>query len=141
MALMYDLLILLALSMAYSALATAVMVATKVGNAGDYETMHDGLGFQLGWLASIVGFYWFFWSRAGQTVGMKAWRLKIVDAQGNTPSHAQCWIRMVVSPIALALGGLGYWWCLINRKHAAWPDIASGTQVVTMPKLDKVKAR
>lgn len=140
MALMYDAFILVALSMLYSALATIAMVGILgQQNEGDYRPMQEGLWFQLGWVLAIVGFYWFFWARAGQTVGMRAWSLKVVTIDGKPPSHKQILIRICVAPFALGIAGLGYLWCLFNKDKAAWQDIASQTQVVMTPKLEKKK--
>lgn len=139
-ALGYDLFILTALSFAYAALATLIMVnLLGTEDSGDYRPMQDGLWFQLGWVATIVGFYWFFWRRAGQTVGMRAWRLQLVDLNGNAPSHTQILIRIALAPLALSFAGLGYFWCLIDKNRAAWHDLASKTKVVEVPKPDKKK--
>lgn len=132
---MYDLFILLALSMGYSALATVAMVQIfDAPNTGDYQPMQHGIWFQLGWLLVIVCFYWFFWARAGQTVGMRAWRLKILNNENALPKHWQCWVRMIVSPLALAAFGLGYWWGFFRKDRRTLQDLASHTRVVFIPK-------
>lgn len=133
----YDLFILLALSMGYSGLATLLMVSLGIKDSGDYQPMHESYWFSLGWLFSIIGFYWFFWKRVGQTIGMRTWRLKVVDQKQNIISHRQCLIRILLGPISLGLFGLGYLWCLVNKNKAAWHDIASNTRVIQMPKPSK----
>ncbi len=137
-ALLYDLFILTALSFAYAALATLIMVNLfGTADSGDYRPMQHGIWFQVGWLLTIVAFYWFFWRTAGQTVGMRAWRLKLVDQEGSTPSHLQILTRIALAPLSLGLAGLGYAWCLIDKNRAAWHDLASKTQVVETPKIEK----
>lgn len=101
--------------------------------------MQRGPWFGLGWVSTIVCFYWFFFKRGGQTIGMRTWRLKIVGCDEQALSHRQCWIRILLAPIALGFGGLGYFWCLFNRNKQAWQDIASNTRVVSLPKLAKNK--
>lgn len=133
-ALVYDAFILTALSMAYSALATGAMVALGGAESPNYRPMQNGPWFALGWVITLVAFYWFFWKRAGQTVGMRAWRLKVISNDGKPLSHKQCLLRIVVAPLALGLGGAGYLWCWCNRDKAAWQDIASDTRVVMVPK-------
>ncbi len=135
----YDLFILLALSMGYSALATLFMVAIGINDSGDYQPMHKSYWFGLGWMFSMIAFYWFFWMRAGQTIGMRTWRLKLVSRQEDSISHGQCLVRILVGPISLGLLGVGYLWCLINKNKAAWHDIASKTKVVQLPKPPKKK--
>ena len=60
LSLSYDLFILVALSMAYSALAT-VLMANVIGSGAEdeYLPMQQGYWFQAGWVGSIVAFYWF----------------------------------------------------------------------------------
>ncbi|MFL0804527.1 MAG: RDD family protein [Agarilytica sp.] len=140
LAFLYDLFILGALSMVYSALATVIMVFV-IGDqgTGDYQPMQQGLWFQSGWVITIVGFYWLFWRRAGQTVGMRAWHLKLVDQNGHPVSHTQILRRIISGPISLAVLGLGYWWCLFDQDQRAWHDIASSTKIIETPKIKKEK--
>lgn len=131
MAMMYDAFILLALSMAYSALATVFMVLV-LGNSGDpeYQPMQHGIWFQAGWLGTIVGFFWFFLKRAGQTVGMRAWRLKVVSRSAAPLSHSQVLRRIVLAPLSLIIFGLGYIWILFNQDKLAWHDILSNSRII-----------
>lgn len=131
MAFVYDLFILGALSMGYWAAATAIMAAMAPGEtAQDYQPMQQGQAFNIGWILAIVLFYWFFFRRAGQTVGMRAWRLRIVSRDGERLSHRQIFIRIAVAPFALGFAGVGYLWCLTNRDRLAWQDLASNSRVI-----------
>jgi uncharacterized RDD family membrane protein YckC len=133
-ALGYDLLIIAALSMAYAALAIAIYV-NMTGEKGEaYTPMFEGPLFQLGWLALILGFYLFFWSRGGQTLGMRAWRLRLTDRHGQSPSLKQCALRCLVGPLALGLAAFGYWWAWFDRDGYCWHDRISGTRVVVLKK-------
>lgn len=141
---MYDVFILAAISMAYWGLATAIMVNVMGMGTNNYQPMQNSFVFPIGWFSTIIGFYWFFWKRAGQTIGMRAWRLKVVtnnqsrannfDFSHRSLTHKQCLIRIFLAPISLGLGGLGYIWCLFNKDRAAWHDIISQTRVVVLPK-------
>lgn len=134
LALGYDLFILAALSMAYWAVATLIMVnLLNVDTAKDYQPMSESLGFPLGWLATLIGFYWFFWKRAGQTIGMRAWRLKLIAVEGGSPSHQRILLRIALGPLSLLVFGLGYLWCFFNQKRMAWHDLASRTRVISLP--------
>lgn len=82
----------------------------------------------------ICGFYWYFWRRSGQTLGMQAWRLRLDNAAGARASLRQCAIRSAVGLLALLAGGLGYWWIWVDRDGLSWHDRASGTRVVVVPK-------
>lgn len=133
-ALLYDVFILAALSMAYGALAVVVYVAVTGDQGEAYTPMFDGLWFQLGWLGLIAGFYCFFWRKGGQTLGMRAWRLSLQDAAGGNPSWNQCLKRCAAGALSLGLFGLGYWWKWLDRDNLCWHDRLSGTQVVVLPK-------
>jgi uncharacterized RDD family membrane protein YckC len=89
----------------------------------------------------VAGFYFYFWRRNGQTLGMQAWRLRLDSASGGRASVRQCLIRMPVGILSLLCGGLGYWWIWIDRERLAWHDRASGTRVVVLPKRQKAGAQ
>jgi uncharacterized RDD family membrane protein YckC len=74
------------------------------------------------------------WRRGGQTVGMRAWRLRVVTAAGTQIGLKQALVRFAVALLSLAAFGLGFFWCLIDRDRRAWHDMAAGTTVVRMDK-------
>jgi len=136
-AMLYDSFLVLAISMGYGAVMTAITAHQSANQAKDYEPTVEGLGFQLGWIAIIFAFYCFFWLRAGQTVGMKAWRLKIVSNTGRSLTLWQCMIRFLAACFSLGLGGLGFWWALIDKKKETLHDKISKSSVMCYPKQAK----
>ena len=68
------------------------------------------------------------------TLGMQAWRLRVQTSDGYAISLKQSLIRCVVAWLSLAAFGIGYWWVLFDRQRRSWPDIASNTQTVVLPK-------
>lgn len=74
------------------------------------------------------------WRRGGQTLGMRAWRLRVVEAGGGQPSWRALWLRFLVGHASLLLGGLGFWWAWFDRDKLAWHDRASGTRLVRVSK-------
>lgn len=134
-ALLYDSFILLALSFAYGAAATAV--AAMMGmQARDYQPMFQHWLFGLGWVVILQGFYYGFWRKSGQTIGMRTWRIRLGDrADAAAPAgRLQCLARVVLAPPLVLLGGLGYWYSFIDRRGDCLQDRLSGTQVVLVPK-------
>lgn len=97
----------------------------------------DGWLFRLYLLAVIILFNGLFWRRQGQTLGMQAWRLKLVSKDGGRPSWGQCAIRVLGSLLSLSCGGLGYFWIWIDRQGLSWHDRLSGTRVLLLPKTKK----
>lgn len=108
-------------------------------------------------------FYGYFWTRAGQTLGMQTWRLKVVRADGSRlrwgDAIARCASACLLpvvggligqlaygSPkavlLCLTLGFLGnYVWMLWNGRHLAWHDQMSRTVVLRLPPEARDKKR
>lgn len=75
-----------------------------------------------------------FWTRAGQTVAMRAWRLRVVDVGGGRIGWRQAGLRFVAAMLSWAVFGLGFLWIALDHENRAWHDILSGTRVVQDPK-------
>lgn len=82
--------------------------------------------------------FWFnthFWRRGGQTLGMRAWRLRLLDQQGkNHLTFTQCFLRYLGAIGALLSCGLGYLWLLVDKDKLTWQDRLSDTRVIREPK-------
>lgn len=85
----------------------------------------------------ITVFFTLFWRKSGQTLGMQAWRIRLVTHSGQAPSYGQCVLRCIVAVVSLGLGGLGYWWSLWDPERRRWHDRATGTRLVLMPKNNR----
>ncbi|WP_444919237.1 RDD family protein [Microbulbifer sp. JMSA003] len=137
-ALLYDLLILMGLLVVYGFIALMV-ASTVVGlncqpEANDYNPCVSGPFFQLGALAVIVGYYFWSWRAAGQTVGMRAWRLLLASPNGAQLTWRQCILRAIVAPISIACLGLGYFSAWARSDKATWHDLISESEVRVLPK-------
>lgn len=121
LALVYDSLPVLALWLLFS----AAVVLLHRGPVAPWT-----LGF---WLQAIAlwlltgGYAVASWHRGGQTLGMRPWRLHVVDPQGRAPSIAALWRRYALATLSLAAFGLGFLWSLIDSERRAWHDIGSST--------------
>lgn len=140
-AMVYDSLLLMGLSFVYGgifAVSIPNWLADEPVPLGEVAYGPVGkLFFQLGWLALIVGFFTYFWRRGGQTLGMRAWRLRVQTPEGGTISFKQCLLRCALAPLSMAAFGLGYLWCLFDPQRQTLHDHLSGTRVVTLPKEKK----
>lgn len=76
----------------------------------------------------MVGFYGYFWVKAGQTLGMKAWRLRVQNSDGSNISFTQSVIRMATSAF-----GLGNVLALFNDRNA-FQDLWGECEVVVLTK-------
>ena len=54
------------------------------------------------------------WRRGGQTLGMRPWRLQLVDLSGNVPGTRALWRRYATATLSILLAGAGFWWAWID---------------------------
>lgn len=132
-AMVYDSLLVIAVCLLYGAIALAVQVNVSGGLAEGEKADLGPAGF-IGMLAVIGLYFTFFWVRSGQTLGMKTWRLKVVTADGRRLGWGQAWLRWLISCGSLCLGGLGYWWALVDRENQTLHDLLSKSQTRLLPK-------
>lgn len=132
---LYDLFAILALLMLATIPALLVVIAgdkTGLINLSLYKDAADYLANSLafaGYLALvIIGFYGYFWSLAGQTIGMKAWRLRVQNSDGSNISFTQSLIRMATSAF-----GLGNVMALFTDRNA-FQDLWAECEVVVLTK-------
>jgi len=127
----YDLFPLIGLWMLTAALALLVA-------QGAVDPAHPPLAWRLalrvGLLVVTGAYFAISWARGGQTIGMRAWRLRVVDANGNALSWPRCMLRFLVACVSLGAIGLGFLWCLIDARKRAWHDIAAGSVLVRLEK-------
>jgi uncharacterized RDD family membrane protein YckC len=67
---------------------------------------------------------------AGQTLGMRLVRIRVIDGRGRPPGAVRGVIRLLALTLSLAPGGLGWFWALFDREHRALHDHLAGTYVV-----------
>ncbi len=83
------------------------------------------------WTVSwVIGFFMWFWAKGGQTIGMRAWRLRLYSTVDEPVTMLRLWVRLFTS-----LLGLGTLLCLFDRKHKlALQDRASQTEMLVLTK-------
>src|SRR5690606_17302247 len=121
-ALIYDLLLLAALLFLF----TLALFALRGGR----EIAPGTLWFQLCLAAIVVLFFTWFWVHGGQTLGMKAWRLRVVAGDGGRVRWPAALARFAAGLLALVPAGLGLWWAALDRERRGWHDRLSRTRIV-----------
>ncbi|WP_020209377.1 RDD family protein [Gilvimarinus chinensis] len=130
----YDWLLLLAISIAYGAAVLAVKIKLLGLVLAEGEKASMGPMGLIGWLFVLMAFYCLFWRRFGQTLGMKAWRLKVTDIDGKRISISRGLLRCCCAILSAIPAGLGYWWMLLDPERLTLHDRLSGTRVWQLPK-------
>ena len=121
---LYDALLIVALWM----LTLLIWVVASGGDAV------SGLPVQMVLLGEYVGFYLLSWQRRGQTLGMAAWRIRLVNEAGAPPSLRQMIVRLLSAPLSVLSLGLGYLWFYVGTTRQTWHDRLSNTMIVHIPK-------
>jgi uncharacterized RDD family membrane protein YckC len=119
---LYDLLVLAAVLLI--AAAPVVLLAQ-----GKLSTSPGRPLFQ-GYLLTVAFiFFGWFWVHGGQTVGMRAWGLRLTSNAGGGVSWKQAGLRFGAALLSWLPAGLGFLWVLIDREGRAWHDRLSGTRL------------
>ena len=79
-------------------------------------------------------FLGWFWVHGGQTLGMRAWRIRVVTRRGSTLSWSDALRRYLAAMLSWLPLGLGFLWSLVDRKGLAWHDRLSATRLVLVAK-------
>ena len=76
-----------------------------------------------------VYFVWF-WMHGGQTLGMRAWRLRLQCTDCRPLTWLRCWLRVLSAILSWTAFGLGFLWVLFDRQGWSWHDRISRTELV-----------
>nr|WP_242463990.1 RDD family protein [Halorhodospira halophila] len=127
-AILYDLLLVVSIVF----IGSAVFLPVSGGEAPAPGTW-TSVAYQLYLLALVYLFFVLFWTRGGRTLGMLAWRLRVVNAGGTPPTLGQASVRFAAAGLSWALLGLGFVWALFDAEHRALHDRLAGTWLIREP--------
>jgi uncharacterized RDD family membrane protein YckC len=132
-ALLYDLVLLFGVLMLA---VTAVVIPYDLLTGASFPYQEPGhlLALQLFLGAVIVAFFTFFWVRGGQTLGMRAWRFRMVREDGTGLRPKDALRRLFWATIFLAPAGAGLIWVLFDPAGLALHDRLSHTRPVMLKK-------
>lgn len=80
----------------------------------------------------VAAFFIGFWARGGQTLGMRAWHIRVEASDGTSVTLRAAAIRFAASLVSVAPLGLGFAWILVDPDGRAWHDRLSGTRVALL---------
>ena len=123
-ALFYDLLLVTAVLFAISGIA----VAANGGEATQHPLYYLVL------VAAVAFFFASFWSIGGQTLGMRAWRIKVEGIDGSAISLKQALWRFAIAVVLTAPAAVGLLWLLFDQQRSTLYDRLAATQVIVLPR-------
>lgn len=89
---------------------------------------------QLYLLVCCLLFFGWFWVHGGQTLGMRAWRIRVVQLDGSGLSWRVATIRFFAAIASWLILGLGFLWVLFDKDKKSWHDHLSRTRLIVVPK-------
>ena len=134
-AIIYDLFLLIAVILVAVSIFT-IVVESVAGQSSSGELLENPvilLIYQL--YLSVVSalFYIWFWTHGGQTLGLKVWKLKVVDSEHlQQPDMRKALLRLIWAVVTCVPFGIGYIWALFNKERLTLYDQLSGTRLVQL---------
>ncbi len=127
----YDTILLVCVLLVAAILASLVL--WLITGQGDYRVLSPVWLFfyRLYFVAAGGGFLAWFWVHGGQTLGMRAWRIRVVNLEDRPISWSQA-IRRII--FVLLTPGIGLLWAIVDRRQRALYDRLSGTRLVRVEK-------
>lgn len=108
----------------------------------DGQAISPGLIIYQLYLLTLSGFYFVgFWVYCGQTVGMRAWKIKLETEQGGPLSWQQAINRLFWAWVTLLPAGVGLWAALFNSEQRTLYDRFSKTRMVFHKPLSSLPLR
>ncbi|MBU2705548.1 RDD family protein [Zooshikella marina] len=138
-AMFYDALLLLALALLTTGLYLFLLALILGAEEVKARSAHNGFDPLLASILLFVlfGFFAKFWTVSGQTLGMQVWRVRVQNPDGSMIRLNQCLLRFMIGMVSLGLGGLGFWWMLVDKDKKTWHDRYSMSNVVLLPPKPK----
>ncbi len=75
-----------------------------------------------------------FWVHGGQTLGMRAWKLKLIRADSNPVCWSDAFKRYLAVHLSWLALGLGFLMIFVDPGNLAWHDRLSNTRLIMLKK-------
>lgn len=76
------------------------------------------------------GFFGWFWTHGGQTLGMRAWKIRVVTYSGQPLDWQQAFFRYMAAIISWLFLGAGFFAALLDAERLTWHDRFSRTRLI-----------
>ena len=103
--------------------ATALLLPFSGGQA---ISSSNGL-YPLYLLAVSYLYFTWCWTHGGQTIGMRAWHIRVRAARGAPVAWKEATVRYLAALLSWAACGAGFLWSAVDRERRTWHDRLSRT--------------
>ncbi len=137
-AILYDSVVIAGIVMFVTAL---VVVPLGLGlGQPEWERLQATLTFKISLrillMITIIGFHIWFWTHGGQTLGMRAWRLRVIRDDGLPLAFKEALWRYLAAVVSVLPLGLGFLWGLLDPEKLTWHDRWSKTRLLLIRRDD-----
>ena len=128
-AIVYDLILLFAV----------LLIASLPWAISGIQQGQAGYLFYVFFIYALIPLYYVgFWVYGGQTLGMKTWKIRVVDLEGHPIGWGKASLRIVCAIFSSIVCGFGFIHALFDNQNRAWHDILSRTRLINVsPSTDK----
>ncbi|MGH8182168.1 MAG: RDD family protein [Rhodanobacteraceae bacterium] len=85
------------------------------------------------WLLALTAAYFVVsWTRVGATIGMRAWKFRLVRDDGTRLDTRSACLRFALALVSLALLGCGFWYAWFDDERRAWHDRVCRTRMTRL---------
>ena len=123
-ALVYDSLLL------FSVLFAATVPALVVTGGEAVGPSHPAFTAYL--LAVSYLYFGWCWTRSGQTLGMRAWRMRVRTREGEPLGWGRSLVRFTAAMVSIGAAGIGLLWVAFDRERMSLHDRLSATVLETV---------
>ena len=123
-ALLYDTLLL------FAVLFAATVPALMVTGGEAVRPNHPAF---TAWLLAVSYLYFgWCWTRSGQTLGMRAWRMRVRTREGAPLGWGRSLLRFAAAMVSIGSAGIGLLWVAFDRERLSLHDRLSATVLETV---------
>ncbi len=78
------------------------------------------------------------WTHGGQTLGMRAWHIRVRTREGGAVPWRRGSMRFLASLLSWGAAGAGFLWAAVDRERLAWHDRLSHTVLESVEERDRL---
>ena len=122
-AIVYDLILLFAV----------LLIASLPWAISGIQQGQAGYLFYVFFIYALIPLYYIgFWVYGGQTLGMKTWKIRVVDLEGHPIGWEKASLRIVYAVLSSIVCGFGFIHVLFDKQNRAWHDILSKSRLISV---------
>lgn len=126
MVIFYDLMLLFSLLFSIGLVLVIVVNTLELSNIGKPNALFFFI------ITIPVSFFYFYisWRISGQTLGMRAWGVKIINFNDKPFTRMQLFIRFIVAIIGFFVFGIGFLYQIFDKNNHSLHDAISQTYLI-----------